>query len=92
MRGRAADGISVRRLYGQSGDGLALFRVADKKHDAQYIDAESAAEARARAVARWARIDAERAERAARREKARNEAAEDWPELAAAMWGVLLRG
>jgi hypothetical protein len=92
MRGRAADGISVRRLYGQSGDGLALFRVADKEHDALYIDAESAAEARARAVARWERIDAERAERAARIYRERNGDIEDWPELAAAMWEVLLHG
>lgn len=92
MRGRAADGISVRRLYGQSGNGLALFRVADKEHDAQYIDAESAAEARARAVARWERIDAERAEREAERARRRNDGLEDWPELAAAMWEVLLHG
>lgn len=92
MRGRAADGISVRRLYGQGGDGLALFRVADKEHDAQYIDAESAAEARARAVARWERIDAERAERAAEIARRRNDGVEGWPELVAAMWEVLLRG
>lgn len=84
--------IKVRKLRGQAYKGVALFLCSRGDDHDMRIDAVSAKEAEAEARARWGRIDAERAERAARREKARNEAAEDWPELVAAMWEVLLHG
>ena len=84
--------VKVRKLYGQAYKGVALFLVSRGDDLDMRIDAATAKAAEAEARARWGRIDAERAERAARREKARNEAAEDWPELVAAMWEVLLHG
>ena len=84
--------ISVRRCYGTSCGGLALWIVRDSIHDALYIDAATPAEARAEARRRWKRIEEERVERATRRERERNAGVEDWPELAAAMWEVLLHG
>lgn len=92
MRGRAADGIIVRRVYGQSCGGAALWIVRDQTHDQQYIDAPSAAEAKSEAARRWARIDAERAQRAAEIARRRNDGVEDWPELVRAMWRVVLKG
>lgn len=84
--------VKVRKLRGQAYKGVALFLVSRGDDLDMRIDAESAAEARTRAVARWGRIDAERAERAARRERERNAGVEDWPELVAAMWEVLQHG
>lgn len=87
-----ADGVIVRRVYGQGCDGAALWVVRDQTHDQQYIDAPTAAEARAEAKRRWARIDAERAQRAAEVARRRNDGVEGWPELCAAMWRVVLKG
>lgn len=84
--------VKVRKLYGQSYHGCALFVVTRGDDLDMRIDAASAKEAEAEARRRWARIDEERAERAAEIARRRNDGIEDWPELAAAMWGVLLRG
>lgn len=88
----SAGRITATRRYGQSCAGAALWIVRDGVHDPQFIDAPSAAEAIETAHARWARIDAERAERAAEIARRRNDGVEDWPELARAMWEVLLHG
>ena len=90
--GFGADGVIVRRVYGQSCDGAALYVVRDLTHDQQYIDAATAAEARAEAKRRWARIDEERAQRAAEIARRRNDGVDDWPELARAMWRAVLKG
>lgn len=87
-----ADGVIVRRVYGQSCDGASLWVVRDQTHDQQYIDAPTAAEAKAEARRRWARIDEERAQRAAEIARRRNDGAEEWPELARAMWRAVLKG
>lgn len=84
--------VKVRKLYGQSYHGCALFVVTRGDDLDMRIDAASAKEAEAEARRRWARIDEERAERAARRQRERNDGLDDWPELAAAMWEVLLHG
>lgn len=84
--------VKVRKLRGQAYKGVALFLVSRGDDLDMRIDAASAKAAEAEARARWGRIDAERAERAARRERERNAGAEDWPELARAMWEVLLHG
>jgi hypothetical protein len=88
----SAGRITATRRYGQSCAGAALWIVRDGLHDPQYIDAPDAAEAREVARARWARIDAERAERAAELARRHNEGIEDWPELVAVMWCVVMKG
>lgn len=84
--------VKVRKLRGQAYKGVALFLVSRGDDLDMRIDAATAKAAEAEARARWGRIDAERAERAAEIARRRNDGIEDWPELAAAMWGVLLRG
>ena len=88
----SAGRITATRRYGQSCAGAALWIVRDGVHDPQFIDAPSAAEAIETARARWARIDAERAERAAELARRHNEGVEDWPELVAVMWRAVLKG
>lgn len=89
--GRAKDGVTVRRLPGQSLDGRRMFRVSRPEGPVHCIDAKDAGEAHAEALRRWARLDAERTAREARRERERGALAEDWPELAAVMWAAVLR-
>ena len=84
--------VKVRKLHGQAYKGVALFLVSRGDDLDMRIDAATAKAAEAEARARWGRIDAERAERAARREQERNAGVENWPELARAMWEVLLHG
>ena len=90
--GRARDGVIVRRLPGQSCEGLHLFYVSHEGAEVCYIDAAGPADAREQAQRRWAQIDAIRAERAARRERLHNAGVEEWAELAALFWEVLLHG
>lgn len=90
-RGRAKDGVTVRMVYGQSYAGRRLYRVSRPAGPVYSIDAIDAAEAKAEARRRWARLDAERAAREARRERERGGLAEDWHELAAVMWAAVLR-
>ena len=89
--GRSRDGVIVRRVYGQSYGGRNLYRVWRDNGECFSIDAADAAEAKAEARRRWARLDAERAAREARRERERGGLAEDWHELAAVMWRAVLR-
>lgn len=89
--GRAKDGVIVRRLYGQSYRGKRVYRVFRDEGPDYTIDAADAGEAAAEARRRWARLDAERAARKARRERERGALAEDWHELAAVMWAAVLR-
>lgn len=89
--GRAKDGVTVRMVYGQSYAGRRLYRVSRPAGPVYCIDAKDAGEAHAEALRRWARLDAERAARKARRERERGSLAEDWHELAAVMWAAVLR-
>lgn len=84
--------VKVRKLYGQSYKGVALFLVSRGDDNDMRIDAASAKEAEDEARRRWRRIDAERAGWEAAPARRRDDGFEDWPELAAAMWEVLLRG
>ena len=89
-RGKAKDGVTVRMVYGQSYAGRRLYRVSRPAGPVYCIDAKDAGEAHAEALRRWARLNAERAARKARRERERGALAEDWHELAAVMWAAVL--
>ena len=73
---------------------LLIALAGDKGEAGKILNAAGATAKAAEAEARrrWARIDAERAEREAERARRRNAGVEDWPELARVMWEVLLHG
>ena len=85
----AVEEVSAIKAKGQSYEGVSLWIVTDKLHEAQFIDAPDAAAAKAEACRRWTRSAAEREAEISRR---KNEGVEDWPELAAVMWRAVLKG